>query len=172
MTTNTPSMVAREGRENQIYNPKTGARMVAGCVCLSLDATQVMMVLLLAHPGKWVLPKGGIERDEIDNYARAAERETWEEAGVTGRITLKLPVVFDLRKHAPVIKGDFDPHTQVPKLEFHFFEMVVDKKADKWPESDKRQRRWCTYAEACHELTRAKRPELVEVLNLLRLAHG
>lgn len=164
-------MVAREGRENQVYNAVTGARMVAGCVCLSCDSAKVMMVLLLAHPGKWVLPKGGIERDEVDNYALAAQRECWEEAGVIGRIILKLPVVLDLRRDAPVIKGDFDPHKKVPKLEFHFFEMVVDKLADEWPELHKRQRRWCTYDEACHELERAKRPELVEVLKNLSMAH-
>ena len=53
----------------------------------------------------------------------------------------------------------------VPKTEFHFYEMIVDNLGTKWPESHKRDRRWCTYSEAKHELTKSKRPELIEALN-------
>lgn len=157
-------MHAREGRDNQQYNPETGARMVAGCVCLNEDRTKCIMISLLAYKGKWVLPKGGIESDESEDYVITAVRETWEEAGVEGKITAKLPVVLDSRLDAPVIKGDFDPTVKVPKLEFHFYEMVVDQLATEWPEQNKRERRWCSYDEAKHELKRAKRPELLEVL--------
>ena len=31
---------------------------------------------------------------------------------------------------------------------------------------NKRQRRWCTYSEAKHELIKLKRPELVDALDL------
>lgn len=156
---------SRTGRESQVYNPETGARIVAGCVCLSTDHEKVVMILSSAHKNKWVLPKGGVELDEVDDYSTAAERETWEEAGVEGCISRKLPTVMDSRGHnAPIIKGDFDPVKLVPKSEFHFYEMVVDQLSIDWPECQERQRRWCTFSEAIHELQKAKRPELILVL--------
>ncbi|KAK6457914.1 Diadenosine and Diphosphoinositol polyphosphate Phosphohydrolase [Scheffersomyces xylosifermentans] len=157
---------SRVGRDNQRYNPETGARMVAGCICLDAAKEKLIMISSSSHPGRWVLPKGGIELDETDDFIVTAVRETWEEAGVEGKITQKLPVVLDSRgTKAPVIKGEFDPHVVVPKTEFHFYEMIVDELSTKWPESNKRDRRWCTYSEAKHELLLAKRPELIEALN-------
>lgn len=158
---------ARQGRENQYYCPKTGTRIVAGCICLDEAKEKVVMVLSTSHPNKWVLPKGGVELDEVDSFVQTAIRETWEEAGVEGKITQKLPIVQDSRgSKAPVVKGDFDPAVVVPKSEFHFYEMIVDNLSKTWPESSFRQRRWCTYSEAKHELEKANRPELVEALNL------
>lgn len=169
---NNPNLVdrsseSRVGRENQRYNPDTGSRMVAGCICLNQDKDKVIMILSQYHPDKWVLPKGGIELDEGDDFVVSAARETWEEAGCEGKVTEKLPVVFDSRgDKAPIIKGDFDPVQGVPKSEFHFYEMIVDILHTEWPESSTRNRRWCTYSEAKHELLKANRPELVQVLNL------
>lgn len=161
------TLESREGRANQRYNPDTGARMVAGCVCLETLKEKVVMVLSSAHKGQWVFPKGGIELDEGDDFVVSAVRETWEEAGCEGRIINKLPVVHDRRgSKAPVLNQgqDFDPKKVVPKLEFHFYEMLVESLSVEWPEAYKRERRWCTYAEAKHELTKANRPELVTVL--------
>ena len=160
---------SRTGRENQRYNPETGARIVAGCVCLNPTHDKLVMISSSHRNGKWVLPKGGNELDESE--IETAIRETWEEAGVKGIIIDELPVVLDSRgKKAPVIKGEFDPKAMIPKSEFHFFELRVLELAMKWPESGQRERRWCTYAEAKLELLRAKRPELVEVLNLCSIA--
>lgn len=155
----------RTGRANQCYREDTGARLVAGCVCINASKSKIVMILLAAHRDRWILPKGGVESDESHDYSLTAERETWEEAGVEGCIVRKLPIVFDSRgSKAPVIRGDFDFRVQVPKSEFHFYEMVVDSLHSEWPESALRHRRWCTFAEAKHELERAKRPELVSVL--------
>lgn len=157
---------SRVGRSNQRYNPESGARMVAGCLCFNEQKDKVVMILLLAHKGQWVFPKGGIELDEGDDYVVSAVRETWEEAGCEGRILDKLPVVLDMRgAKAPVVKGEFDGKV-VPRLEFHFYEMLVENMSAEWPELSRRERRWCTYSEAKHELLRAKRPELVKVLDL------
>lgn len=160
-------LTSRVGRENQKYNADTGARMVAGCICLNADKDKVVMILSSAHKGKWVFPKGGIELDEGDDYAVTAARETWEEAGCEGVILNKLPVVLDSRgAKAPVLEPgkDFDPHKVVPRLEFHFYEMLVEKMSTEWPELS-RERRWCTYSEAKHELRKAKRPELITALD-------
>lgn len=158
---------SRIGRLNQRYS-ESGSRMVAGCICLNKTKDRVIMILLLLHPGKWVLPKGGIELDESDDFVVTAVRETWEEAGVEGIIANKLPIVYDSRgSKAPIIKGEFDPTKgDVPKSEFHFYELIVEELSKEWPESSKRERRWCTYLEAKHELEKANRPELVSALNL------
>lgn len=123
----------------------------------------------MSHPNKWVLPKGGIELDEGDDFVVTAVRETWEEAGCEGKISNKLPVVYDSRgEKAPVLPEgkDFDPKVVIPKTEFHFYEMIIDTLHSEWPETGTRNRRWCTYSEAKHELLKSKRPELVEALNL------
>lgn len=162
---------SRVGRARQRYNPDSGARMVAGCICLNESKDKVVMILSSAHKGQWVFPKGGIETDEGDDYVVSAVRETWEEAGCEGPILGKLPVVLDMRgPKAPVVKEedrtkDFDPKKTVPRLEFHFYELLVQNMATEWPESDKRERRWCTYSEAKHELIKAARPELVSALD-------
>lgn len=159
------SQTAREGRENQRYNSKTGARIVAGCMCLNETKDKIIMISSSKHKNRWIVPKGGNELDESE--LETAVRETWEEAGVEGIIIKKLPVVLDSRgSQAPVIKGEFDPDVATPKSEFHFFELQVDQLSTSWPEMKKRQRRWCTYSEAKHELLKLKRPELVDALNM------
>lgn len=157
---------SRIGRENQRYNPETGARMVAGCLCLNEKRDKVIMVLSASHKDKWVLPKGGIELDEGEDFVVTAVRETWEEAGIEGKIIKKLPIVYDKRVSPPILNpgGDFDPTKVVPKTEFHFYEMVIDTLSKEWPESH-RNRKWCSYLEAKHELMKSKRLELIDVLN-------
>lgn len=159
------SQTAREGRENQRYNSETGARIVAGCMCLNETKDKIIMISSSKHKNRWIVPKGGNELDESE--LETAVRETWEEAGVEGIIIKKLPVVLDSRgSQAPVIKSEFDPDVATPKSEFHFFELQVDQLSTSWPEMKKRQRRWCTYSEAKHELLKLKRPELVDALNM------
>lgn len=159
------SQTARERRENQRYNSETGARIVAGCMCLNETKDKIIMISSSKHKNRWIVPKGGNELDESE--LETAVRETWEEAGVEGIIIKKLPVVLDSRgSQAPVIKGEFDPDVATPKSEFHFFELQVDQLSTSWPEMKKRQRRWCTYSEAKHELLKLKRPELVDALNM------
>lgn len=159
------STKAREGRENQRYNSETGARIVAGCICLDETKDKIIMISSSKHKNKWIIPKGGNELDETE--LETAVRETWEEAGVEGIILKKLPIVLDSRGNkAPIIKGDFNSDIATPKSEFHFFELQVDQLSMEWPEMKKRQRRWCTYSEAKHELIKLKRPELVDALDL------
>ncbi|ODQ82598.1 hypothetical protein BABINDRAFT_73901 [Babjeviella inositovora NRRL Y-12698] len=155
---------AREGREHQCYSKATGARLVAGCIALNADKTKVIMITSTNSKSKWILPKGGIEADEAGDYLATALRETWEEAGITGKLTLKLGVVEDKRPPKKWnTKNEYG--IMIPRTEFHFYEMQVEELAKEWPESNKRERRWCTYTEAKQELEKAKRPELVDALN-------
>lgn len=165
--------VSRTGRENQMYSTKTGARLVAGCVCLNETKTQVIMIQSSAHKNKWVLPKGGVETDEPD-FKDTAARETWEEAGVIGTIVDALGTIEDMRppkdwnkdlKSFENAKNDLEVSKHPPRSEFHFYEMKVAQLAEEYPEKYKRNRKWFNYKEAKENLLKAKRPELLEALD-------
>lgn len=151
----------REGRAEQMYNAKNHARLVAGGIVLDYSLEKVLMISSSKHKDRWILPKGGIEYDEKDNFAITALRETWEEAGAVGTITKKLPVVEDARDPAELAATK----DEIPLCEFHFYQMKLVELDTAWPEADNRLRRWCTYQEAKHELLKSKRPELLSALN-------
>lgn len=163
--------VPRVGRENQVYSERTGARVVAGCVCLTPQKDQVLMITSSASKKKWILPKGGVEKDEPD-FETTARRETWEEAGCIGKIVSSLGIVEDMRPPKEWNKdtdwnkkdnGEIIKHP--PRTEFHIFEMEIQELPETFPESHKRQRKLFNYKEAKDQLIRAKRPELLEALN-------
>lgn len=150
----------RVGRSSQVYNRTNMARLVAGGLILNESHDKVLMISSTKHKDRWVLPKGGVELDESDNFIKSSLRETWEEAGVVGKILKKLPIVQDHRGEGSNIDGEF-----IPKAEYHFYEMEIVELAAEWPEMDQRQRKWCNYNEAKHELIKSKRPELIIALN-------
>lgn len=161
---------ARVGRSNQVYSAATGARVVAGCICLSRDKDKVLMITSSAHKKRWIFPKGGVEKDEPD-YKLTAQRETWEEAGCVGSIGSDLGTIEDMRPPKEWNKdlqsigketGGVIKHP--PRSEFHFYEMEVTELVDKYPESNKRKRDWFSYSKAKEQLLLAKRPELLEAL--------
>lgn len=161
---------ARVGREHQVFNPETGARVVAGCVCLSRDKQRVLLVGS-SKKTRWVLPKGGVEADE-KSYESAARRETWEEAGVTGDIVQELPVIHDMRPPKAWGKINDEEYLKTgvmktpPRSEFHFFEMIVTKEHEEYPEASERPRKWFSYGDAVEELRGNQRPELARAVEL------
>lgn len=163
--------VSRIGRQNQVYSQKTGARVVAGCVCLSKDRKRVLMISSSAHRNRWIFPKGGVEIDEPD-YKLTARRETWEEAGCVGDIVASLGTIEDMRPPkewnkdiASFAQSNDEVITHPPRSEFHFYEMEVTELPDKFPECHKRDRKWFNYQEAKEQLLLAKRPELLTALD-------
>lgn len=127
---------------------------MAGIVPLSADKTQVLMIQS-AGPGGWVLPKGGWELDE-STAQQAACREAWEEAGVICLVEKDLGLIPDMRPSKLLT-------AQAPKASYQFFEAIVDRVENEWPEMHKRKRQWVSYAQAATAL--ACRPELLEALN-------
>ncbi|KAK5944215.1 hypothetical protein PMZ80_003496 [Knufia obscura] len=132
-----------------------GERLVAGVVPLSKDKAKVL--LIQSSGGKsWVLPKGGWELDE-STAQKAAEREAWEEGG----ITLENASWKDL-KAIPDLRPTSALSNSAPKASYQFFEAVVKEEKSNWPEKHKRTRQWYTFAQAAQQL--AQRPELLEAL--------
>lgn len=146
---------AREGRANQLYNPLDGNRVVAGCVVLTPDCRKVVMISSMKHKNKWIIPKGGVERDEANNYLQAACRETWEESGCSGTVNRYLGQIRDTRREVT---------DKIPRCEFHFYQLVLQELSPVWPEQYKRNRECFDYTTAKEYLQKANRPELLEAL--------
>lgn len=128
------------------YGPN-GERLVAGVVALSEDKYYVLLVQSNSGRG-WVLPKGGWETDEV-TAQDAACREAWEEGGIICTVKYDLGLIVEKR-------GD------TIKAEYHWYEVLVDRLEDEWPEKKKRNRTWMTFAQA--ETALQDRPELLEAL--------
>ncbi|KAI5776604.1 NUDIX hydrolase domain-like protein [Geopyxis carbonaria] len=152
------SMEARVGRVKQRYAPD-GSRLVAGVVAVSLDKRKVLVVESTNRTNHWVLPKGGYETDEA-RPEEAAAREAWEEAGILGRVTRNLGEIWDTR--SPSSMKPTKTHTRTL---YYFFEFMVEKEENQWPEMHKRKRRWLTYQEAARCFQLMNRPELREALD-------
>lgn len=150
------SMEARVGRVKQRYAPD-GSRLVAGVVAVSLDRRKVLVVESTTRNNHWVLPKGGYETDEA-RPEDAAAREAWEEAGITGMVTRSLGEIKDPRPASSISKGQ-------PRSLYYFFEFLVEREEDRWPEMHKRKRKWLTYEEAASCFRSMNRPELEEALD-------
>lgn len=148
----------REGRDNQLYSSVDNSRLVAGGIVLDDKHEKVLMISSSKNRNKWIIPKGGVELDEADNFGKTALREVWEEAGAMCQITKKLPILKDHRTGSA-------EKLEFPLCEFHFYQMKLVQLDTTWPESETRLRRWCTYQEAKHELLKSKRPELLKALN-------
>lgn len=109
------------------------------------------MLITSRDTGRWVLPKGWVEKDE--KLWRAAEREAEEEAGLQGEVS---------RKHA----GRYF-YAKVMKIgpavacEVVVYPLLVAKIADDWKEKGMRERNWFPVAEAADLVDE---PELREII--------
>lgn len=131
-----------------------GERLVAGLVPLTADKRHVLLISSTSRKS-WVLPKGGWELDE-DTVEEAARREAWEEAGIVVKISCDLGQIDERRKEHQFT-------VEAPRAAYHFFEAIVEKLEDEWPEMDKRTRQWMDFAQATQALK--GRPELLDALN-------
>lgn len=96
------------------------------------DEIQVLLITT-RNKGKWIVPKGGIEK-HLDSH-ESAEQEALEEAGVEGRVS---PVSIGCYRHGD---SDKDPIVEV-------FLMRVERERGTWEEEDERTRRWVSLEEA------------------------
>lgn len=86
-------------------------------------------ILLVTSRGKrdWIFPKGRL--DEGDSIHKAAERETWEEAGILGHVDSEpFAVYLQPRSYG------FDS--------VRVFLMPVKQELEDWPEKGERKRKW------------------------------
>lgn len=123
---------ARHGHGQDVTDAHN-IRQVAGCLPIDRASKRFLLISSSKNPETWVIPKGGWETDETQEHA--ALRETWEEAGIKGRITHQMGIFVERSKK---------------KIKAHhwIFEMEIDEIVKKYPERKRRDRRWFTFEEA------------------------
>lgn len=126
----------------------------------SIEADGTIFICLVSsrkHNDRFVLPKGGIEREE--NGRQAAIRELWEEAGLRPvkaqktQIEGNVSTISDHKSHKTSSVSDPEADGFVPRAVYEAHEVLVRKgdaesELDDWPEKEERIRRWATFQEA------------------------
>ncbi|EFO84893.1 hypothetical protein CRE_03880 [Caenorhabditis remanei] len=137
---------SRESERNKVRLRDTeGFRIRSAALCIKGTGKETLVLLVSGGKdgGKWVIPGGGIEKDECAE--EAAHRELMEEAGVRGTILKKIGMFQDdVRKH----------RTQV-------FLMEVSEELQTWEENEYgRQRIWMNIVESKEKVKQSHRPML------------
>jgi 8-oxo-dGTP pyrophosphatase MutT (NUDIX family) len=112
----------------------------AGVIPYRIAEGKVEVLLVTSRDtGRWVIPKGYI--DPGMTAQSAACQEAWEEAGVTGEITGRLPLGF-----VPYHKRLKDGTTCAASIAV--YPLLVEKQKKKWQERGERTRTWFAVEEA------------------------
>lgn len=109
-----------------------------------------ILLITSIKTGRWVIPKGGIE-----NYLtarRSAEKEAFEEAGITGSVGHKCLGEY-LYVKSENKNGD-ECHVKV-------FPMSVRKELENWPEKKLRKRKWVKAKDALPFIAEKKLREII-----------
>ncbi|WOL08819.1 nudix hydrolase 21, chloroplastic-like isoform X1 [Canna indica] len=138
--------VSRQGRQLQRYN-SCGSRLIVGCIPYKMKTfdedshdqlVEVLVVSSKKKPAEIMFPKGGWELDET--IIQAANRETYEEAGVLGHVEESLG------------KWRYESKSHCNKVhEAIMFPLNVTEELICWPEKTLRTRKWISAAEAMAE---------------------
>ena len=101
------------------------------------NSDDVELLLVTTRSKRWIIPKGDI--DDGMRPSRAAEKEAFEEGGVKGTVADKAIGSFCFRKQrdGTAISIDVD-----------VFPLAVSEELRRWPEMDRRERRWMGRKEA------------------------
>jgi uncharacterized protein len=128
----------------------------AGAIPYSLIDGEVQVLLVTSRgSGRWLIPKGNI--DDGLTPAEAAAKETYEEAGIRGRIVTDTPLGF-FTSFKTLKTGEERPVT------VEVYALLVDRQLKRWPEAKQREACWMSATEAANSV---KDPGLA--LLLLRL---
>ncbi|XP_074533816.1 nudix (nucleoside diphosphate linked moiety X)-type motif 4a [Halichoeres trimaculatus] len=129
-----------------------GFKRRAACLCFKSEKEdEVLLVSSSRHPDQWIVPGGGVEPEE--EPCGAAVRETYEEAGVKGKLGRLL--------------GIFE-HNQDRKHRTYVYTLVVTETLEDWEDSVNigRKRKWFTVDEATRVL-QSDKPDHAEYLRTL-----
>lgn len=116
-------------------------------------AVEVLLVTSL-DTGRWVLPKGHI--DDGLSARQSAEKEAFEEAGITGAVAKKSIGFYRYTKTDK--KGGGLRRVEV-------YPMAVKAELDEWPEKDKRKRRWMHPGDAARLVAEKKLGKILQTFS-------
>ena len=113
------------------------------------------VLLVTSSNGRWILPKGW----PIDGMSgsQTAMQEAWEEAGVKKARAAKEPVgTYDGKK---TVDNGVERDCRV-----YVYAIIVEKLAEKFPEKDKRKRKWVPFDKAAEFVDDADMAEFLRAL--------
>lgn len=178
-------------------------RRLAGCLPIKGDLDQcedcptcdplVLLITARSSPARLVLPKGGVKRSETPE--EAAQRESWEEAGVRGVILGRIDYRGDgcedhylddgLFCYDPEMSGgegtaDIGPvhrNSSLATEHCRWFVLRVDREEAEYPERGQRTKHWMRLSAASQltnirENTRCLLEKLHELLERTRRREG
>lgn len=110
-------------------SPDSAIVSQAAAICLTAQSHDAPLVVLVRsrRTGQWGLPKGGIEPGEAS--PRAAAREAFEEAGVTGTICSR-----------PIGHFAYEKEGNSNRYQVAVHVLLNDRLADYYPEQGMRER--------------------------------
>jgi 8-oxo-dGTP pyrophosphatase MutT (NUDIX family) len=120
---------------------KTRDQVGALCVSGGDDGKPRIMLVTSRETSRWVIPKGWPIKRRKDH--KAAAREAFEEAGVSGEIETKPIGGYQYVK----FENGSDQ-----LLSVSVFLLAVDKQKNSWPEQEQRQRAWFSIEEAARRV--------------------
>ena len=129
----------------------------AGAIPYSLINGEVHVLLVTSRgSGRWLIPKGNV--DPGLTPAEAAVKETYEEAGIRGKITTDIPLGF-FTAFKTLKTGEEKPIT------VEVYALLVDRQLKRWPEARQREARWMSAIDAAKSV---KDPGLARLLIRLK----
>lgn len=121
------------------------------------DETEVMLITS-RDTGRWILPKGWVEKDLPDG--ELARKEAFEEAGLLGDVGPFPIYKYSYMKRLP---------DQAVECSVKVFPLRVTALLDDWPEAHQRRREWFTVGQAALLIDDA---DLVTLLLSLTVPHA
>lgn len=120
------------------------------------DAVAILFVTSQTR-GRWILPKGNMEKGE--SFVDACHREGFEEAGVKGIVLEEYPITVVVGKQTD---------TGLDQVPVTYYPYLVQTQEDDWPEKERRQRHWALIKDAPKIAYREDFSGLLDVVKDLR----
>lgn len=143
---------------NNVLDDKAHLVQVAAlCARWKKNGKPEILIITSRETGRWIIPKGWPMRD--NTFARAAQIEAWEEAGVVTRKSADCPEIGQFQ----YTKRYIDKRRR--KVQVHVFLTPEKKQLKKFPERGQRTLKWVSLRKAEKLLSD---PSLVKLIKSLR----
>lgn len=142
------------GRLSSLTKPRRVEQRQAGAIPYAVvEGRAVFLLVTSRRTGRWILPKGSLEKDLAPH--ELAAKEAWEEAGVVGTVDREPIGVYRTWKTRGMRRR---------AIEVDMYPLRVERQHDVWDEKGQRYRHWAVLSEARWLLADAQLAALLDRL--------